>query len=152
MKGIFSKLCAAIWQDFAHLKTGLSTHNWMYICEKVELSFSCTWYKSLVQSSGWCEKVQVAWIDHATQWVEIISEGAILKNLPNFLLNFNAIFLLILKKYFVKIQMQENKNVFQRWFQPIVQCYSHQFWKLLISKSGWLLSLDNQTIYLLLII
>ena len=52
-------------------------------------------------------------IDHATQCVQIISEGTISQNLSNFLLNFNAIFPLILKKYFVKMQMHENKNAFQ---------------------------------------
>ena len=40
------KLCAAIWQDFGHLKIGSSTHNWMYLRKK-NFYDSCTWYKPL---------------------------------------------------------------------------------------------------------
>ena len=34
------------WQDFGHVKIGLSTHNWMYVRKK-NFHVSCTWYKSL---------------------------------------------------------------------------------------------------------
>ena len=45
LKCIF-KSCAAIWQDFGHLKIGSSTHNWMYLRKK-NFYDSCTWYKPL---------------------------------------------------------------------------------------------------------